>query len=118
MLKVPSDFIVDGEPLGDLRGTLVVLHDAGFTDDECMNWLLNDEDSLGTTPVAALQCGPQGRGAPGRAGPGLLSAALGCSRRVTVSASAVSSSRADRAIGASFRAAVAVSTLWAMMRST
>jgi hypothetical protein len=57
VLKVPSEFIVDGEPLGDLRGTLVVLHDAGFTDEECMNWLLNDEDSLGTTPVAALQSG-------------------------------------------------------------
>ncbi len=57
VLKVPSEFVVDGEPLGDLRGTLVVLHDAGFTDEECMNWLLNDEDSLETTPVAALRSG-------------------------------------------------------------
>ena len=57
VLKVPSEFIVDGEPLGDLRGTLVVLTDAGFSDEECMNWLLNDEDSLGTTPVAALRAG-------------------------------------------------------------
>jgi hypothetical protein len=57
VLRVPSEFIVDGEPLGDLRGTLVVLTDAGFTDEECMNWLLNDEDSLGTTPVAALKTG-------------------------------------------------------------
>lgn len=55
VLKVPSEFIVDGEPLGDLRGTLVVLADAGFTDEESMHWLLNEEDSLGTTPVAALQ---------------------------------------------------------------
>lgn len=57
VLKVPSDFIVDGEPLGDLRGTLVVLADAGFSDDESMHWLLNEEDLLGTTPVAALQSG-------------------------------------------------------------
>jgi hypothetical protein len=57
VLKVPSEFIVDGEPLGDLRGTLVVLADAGFSDDESIHWLLNDEDSLGTTPVAALQSG-------------------------------------------------------------
>lgn len=57
VLKVPSDFIVDNEPLGDLRGTLVVLADAGFSDDESMHWLLNDEDSLGTTPVAALRAG-------------------------------------------------------------
>jgi hypothetical protein len=55
VLKVPSDFIVDGEPLGDLRGTLVVLADAGFSDDEAMNWLLGEEESLGTTPIAALQ---------------------------------------------------------------
>lgn len=57
VLKVPSDFIVEGEPLGDLRGTLVVLTDAGFSDEECMTWLLNDDDSIGTTPVAALRAG-------------------------------------------------------------
>jgi hypothetical protein len=57
VLKVPSEFIVGDEPLGDLRGTLVVLADAGFSDDESMHWLLNDEDSLGTTPVAALRSG-------------------------------------------------------------
>lgn len=54
ILKVPADFIVDGEPLGDLRGTLIVLGDAGFSDEESMHWLLNDEESLGTTPIAAL----------------------------------------------------------------
>lgn len=55
VLKVPADFIVDGEPLGDLRGTLVVLADAGFTDDEAMHWLLSDEESLGARPIDALR---------------------------------------------------------------
>jgi hypothetical protein len=55
--KVPALFIVDGEPMHELKGTLVVLADAGFTDDEAMNWLLSDEESLGTTPVAALLAG-------------------------------------------------------------
>jgi Rv2175c C-terminal domain of unknown function len=55
VLKVPADFIVDGEPLGDLRGTIVVLGDAGFSDDEAMHWLLSEEDSLGVSPVAALR---------------------------------------------------------------
>jgi hypothetical protein len=55
VLKVPEDFLVDDEPLGDLRGTLVVLGDAGFSDDEAMHWLLNEEESLGTTPIAALR---------------------------------------------------------------
>lgn len=57
VLKVPAEFIVDGEPLGDLRGTLMVLADAGFTDEEAMHWLLNLEDSLGTTPSEALRAG-------------------------------------------------------------
>ena len=55
VLKVPADFIVDGEPLGDLRGTLMVLADAGFSDEEAMHWLLDDEVSLGTTPIDALR---------------------------------------------------------------
>ncbi|GAB2460060.1 hypothetical protein HD599_001259 [Conyzicola lurida] len=55
--KVPAAFIVDGEPMSELRGTLIVLGDSGFTDDEAMDWLLNPEDSLGTSPIAALQAG-------------------------------------------------------------
>ena len=55
VLKVPADFILDGEPLGDLRGTLIVLADAGFSDDEAMHWLLSEEESLATTPIAALR---------------------------------------------------------------
>ena len=57
VLKVPADFIVDGEPLGDLRGTIVVLGDAGFSDEEAMHWLLTEEDSLGVAPIAALRAG-------------------------------------------------------------
>lgn len=57
VLKVPAEFIVDGEPLHELRGTVLVLADAGFSDDEAMHWLLSEEDSLGTTPIAALRAG-------------------------------------------------------------
>jgi hypothetical protein len=57
ILKVPAAFIVEGEPLHELRGTIMVLGDAGFSDDEAIHWLLNDEDSLGTSPVAALRAG-------------------------------------------------------------
>ncbi|MFT4229363.1 MAG: Rv2175c family DNA-binding protein [Microbacterium sp.] len=55
--KVPSDFIVDGHPLPSLRGTVFVLHDAGFSDDEAIDWLLSPDDSIGTTPIAALRAG-------------------------------------------------------------
>jgi hypothetical protein len=55
--KVPATFIVDGEPMSELRGTLIVLGDSGFTDDEAMDWLLNPEDSLGVSPIEALHAG-------------------------------------------------------------
>ncbi len=54
---MPAAFILDGEPLGELRGTLVVLGDSGFNDDEAMRWLLGDEESLGTSPIEALRAG-------------------------------------------------------------
>lgn len=55
--KVPASFIVGSEPLKELKGTLVVLGDAGFSDDEAMDWLLDAEDSLGVSPVDALRAG-------------------------------------------------------------
>jgi hypothetical protein len=57
VLKVPADFLRDGEPLHELRGTVVVLHDAGFTDDEAVNWLLSDDDTLDAAPIDALRAG-------------------------------------------------------------
>lgn len=57
VLKVPADFIDGDQPVQELRGTIVVLSDAGFSDDEAVRWLLDEEDSLGTTPIAALRAG-------------------------------------------------------------
>lgn len=51
---VPAVFIVDGRPLSSLRGTVIALQDAGFNDDEAIDWLLAEEDTLGRTPIAAL----------------------------------------------------------------
>ena len=51
---VPSIFIVDGAPLSSLRGTIIVLKDAGFSDDEVIDWLLSEDEELGRTPIAAL----------------------------------------------------------------
>lgn len=55
--QVPDIFIVDGAPLRELKGTVVVLGDAGFSPEESMNWLLNTEPSLGASPVVALRAG-------------------------------------------------------------
>ncbi len=55
--RVPSAFLVDGHPLGSLRGTIIVLQDAGFTDDEAIDWLLDEDDSIGVAPIEALRAG-------------------------------------------------------------
>lgn len=57
VLRVPVEFIEDREPLSELRGTLTVLSDNGFTDDEAVRWMLTVDDSMGTTPIAALRAG-------------------------------------------------------------
>ena len=58
VLSVPADFL-DAEdlPLSELRGTLYVLADARFSDDEAMQWMLSTEESLGTAPIDALRAG-------------------------------------------------------------
>ncbi|MGK0716039.1 Rv2175c family DNA-binding protein [Leucobacter sp. W1153] len=54
VLRIPVEFIQDEEPLHSLRGTLLVLRDAGFTNDEAVTWLLSENEELGERPVAAL----------------------------------------------------------------
>ncbi|WP_295121440.1 Rv2175c family DNA-binding protein [uncultured Leifsonia sp.] len=57
VLKVPAVFLRDGEPLSELRGTLIVLADNGFDDEEAVDWLLAEDESLGATPIEALRAG-------------------------------------------------------------
>lgn len=55
--KVPAVFIRDAEPLPELRGTLLVLIDSGYSDDEAVHWLLTVEESIGVAPIEALLAG-------------------------------------------------------------
>jgi hypothetical protein len=57
VLSVPADFVKDGEPLTELRGTIIVLADNHFRDDEIMEWLLEENELLDATPIAALRAG-------------------------------------------------------------
>lgn len=57
VFAVPSVFIVDHHPLASLRGTIIVLQDAGFSDDEVIDWLLAADDELGRSPIDALLAG-------------------------------------------------------------
>jgi hypothetical protein len=45
------------EVLGTLRGTVLVLADSGFSDEEILRWLFEVEPSLGEAPVEALRAG-------------------------------------------------------------
>jgi hypothetical protein len=57
VFAVPSVFIVEGHPLSSLRGTIMVLQDAGFSDDEVIDWLCAEDESMGRSPIAALLAG-------------------------------------------------------------
>lgn len=52
--KVPAHLIVDGEPLSSIRGTLLLLLDIGLKVNEAIEWLYEENDNLGETPIAAL----------------------------------------------------------------
>ena len=54
VLRVPAHFILDGALLKGLPGTLTVLADAGFDDEEALRWLFTPDDSLPGSPVQAL----------------------------------------------------------------
>ncbi|TPW73797.1 Rv2175c family DNA-binding protein [Schumannella sp. 10F1B-5-1] len=57
VLKVPALFVRDGQPLSELKGTVILLGDLGFADDEAVDWMLSPEDSLGVAPIEALLAG-------------------------------------------------------------
>jgi hypothetical protein len=57
VLSVPEVFLDDEGPLPELRGTAILLADSGYTNDEAMNWLLEEDDSLGVAPIDALRAG-------------------------------------------------------------
>jgi hypothetical protein len=55
VLSVPAEFLQDGQVLKGLPGTLVLLADARYTDDEAMRWLFTPDDTLPGSPVDALR---------------------------------------------------------------
>lgn len=55
--SVPADFIVEGRVLESLKGTLAVLGDSGYTDEDIIRWLFTEDDSLPGRPIDALKEG-------------------------------------------------------------
>lgn len=52
--KVPALFMRENRVLESLKGTLTVLDDSGFTDEEAIVWLYTEDDSLPGRPIDAL----------------------------------------------------------------
>ena len=53
-LRVPALFVQGNQPLPALRGTMLALLDAGFTDEQAIEWVLSENDELGERPIDSL----------------------------------------------------------------
>jgi excisionase family DNA binding protein len=53
-LSVPALCLDGAAPIKGLPGTLVMLADFGYSDEETVEWLFSVEEVLGLTPIAAL----------------------------------------------------------------
>ncbi len=54
VLRIPAIFVQDGRVLKGLPGTLTVLADSGFSDEEALRWLFTEDPTLPGSPVQAL----------------------------------------------------------------
>jgi hypothetical protein len=54
---VPAALIKDGAPLPELTGTVTLLRDAGFSDEETLHWLFTPDPTLPGSPVEAMRSG-------------------------------------------------------------
>ncbi|MER0246443.1 Rv2175c family DNA-binding protein [Streptomyces sp. 796.1] len=55
VLQVPAEFIGEGRIIKGLVGTLTLLRDDGFTDEEMLEWLFTADPTLPGTPAQALR---------------------------------------------------------------
>lgn len=54
---VPAVFLDGDRPLSSIRGTVMLLQDAGFDDEEIVEWLFTPEPELGHAPIESLVAG-------------------------------------------------------------
>jgi len=55
--SVPAEFLQDGQVVDSLKGTIVVLADAGYPDEDLITWLFTPDESLRGRPIDALREG-------------------------------------------------------------
>lgn len=54
---IPAHLITNGEPLASIRGTMLLLIDMNFSEEEAIAWLYQENEFLGVTPISALLLG-------------------------------------------------------------
>jgi hypothetical protein len=52
---IPAEFLDGPVVVKGLPGTVTVLRDGGFSDEDVLRWLFAEDDSLPGTPIAALR---------------------------------------------------------------
>jgi hypothetical protein len=55
VLVIPEDFLLGDAVVKGLAGTITVLRDGGYADEEIVRWLFADDPSLPGTPIGALR---------------------------------------------------------------
>ncbi|MGP9693687.1 Rv2175c family DNA-binding protein [Brachybacterium sp. AOP25-B2-12] len=58
--SVPTAMILEEAIVPHLAGTITVLRDAGYTDDELLSWLFTEDDTLPGRPIDRLREGQRG----------------------------------------------------------
>jgi len=53
--QVPAELLQDGQIVHGLPGLLTLLSDHGFTDQEMLEWIFTEDDSLPGRPIDALR---------------------------------------------------------------
>lgn len=53
--RIPTEFFQDGMIVKNLGGTLTVLADSGFSNEEALIWLFTADETLPGTPIQALR---------------------------------------------------------------
>ena len=54
-LAIPEEFLSDRAVVKGLPGTITVLRDGGYQDEEILRWLFTEDPSLPGTPIEALR---------------------------------------------------------------
>lgn len=54
---VPAAFLDGDDVIRGLPGTITVLRDGGYDDDEILRWLFTDDPSLPGTPIGVIRAG-------------------------------------------------------------